>query len=165
MFLMDRFFNGAFLTFGLEVIAFAERDQVCRIQWKKKQLESTISSFPAAIYQIVFIRGSFYTKKRMDYDCFPQLFYKPKYIRKTYSKTLFNALPSNVYDNFLVKSFSTAKIWFACEENNKNEEIFSKNSQSLIFLIFTVNWCNINSLSLSHNFYHPKLHIIRLLSS
>ncbi|XP_023349349.1 innexin shaking-B [Eurytemora carolleeae] len=27
MFLMDRFFNGAFLTFGLEVIAFAERDQ------------------------------------------------------------------------------------------------------------------------------------------
>ena len=28
MFLMDRFFNGAFLTFGLEVIAFAERDQV-----------------------------------------------------------------------------------------------------------------------------------------
>ena len=86
---------------------------------EKKQPESTISSFPAAIYQIVFIRGSFYTKKRMDYDCFPQLFYKPKYIRKTYSKTLFNALPSNVYDNFLVKSFSTAKIWFACEENNK----------------------------------------------
>ena len=30
MFLMDRFFNGAFLTFGLEVIAFAERDQVSR---------------------------------------------------------------------------------------------------------------------------------------
>ena len=29
MFLMDRFFNGAFLTFGLEVIAFAERDQEC----------------------------------------------------------------------------------------------------------------------------------------
>jgi hypothetical protein len=28
MFLMDRFFDGAFLTFGLEVIAFAERDQV-----------------------------------------------------------------------------------------------------------------------------------------
>jgi len=25
---MDRFFDGAFLTFGLEVIAFAERDQV-----------------------------------------------------------------------------------------------------------------------------------------
>lgn len=31
MFLMDRFFNGAFLTFGLEVIAFAERDQVQNI--------------------------------------------------------------------------------------------------------------------------------------
>ena len=31
MFLMDRFFNGAFLTFGLEVIAFAERDQVGKI--------------------------------------------------------------------------------------------------------------------------------------
>jgi hypothetical protein len=25
---MDRFFDGAFLTFGLEVIAFAEQDQV-----------------------------------------------------------------------------------------------------------------------------------------
>ena len=93
---------------------------------KKKQPESTISSFPAAIYQIVFIRGSFYTKKRMDYDCFPQLFYKPKYIRKTYSKTLFNAQPPNVYDNFLVKSFSTAKIWFACEENNEKWRDFLK---------------------------------------
>ena len=31
MFLMDRFFNGAFLTFGLEVIAFAERDQEDRL--------------------------------------------------------------------------------------------------------------------------------------
>ena len=28
---MDRFFNGAFLTFGLEVIAFAERDQEDRL--------------------------------------------------------------------------------------------------------------------------------------
>ena len=62
----------------------------------------------------------------MDYDCFPQLFYKPKYIRKTYSKTLFNALPPNVYDNFLVKSFSTAKIWFACEENNEKWRDFLK---------------------------------------
>ena len=34
MFLMDRFFDGAFLTFGLEVIAFAERDQVSnKISW------------------------------------------------------------------------------------------------------------------------------------
>ncbi len=31
MFLMDRFFDGAFLTFGLEVIAFAERDQVQKL--------------------------------------------------------------------------------------------------------------------------------------
>ena len=33
---MDRFFNGAFLTFGLEVIAFAERDQVDdEVLWTK----------------------------------------------------------------------------------------------------------------------------------
>jgi len=31
MFLMDRFFDGAFLTFGLEVIAFAEQDQEDRL--------------------------------------------------------------------------------------------------------------------------------------
>ena len=31
MFLLDRFFEGAFLTFGLEVIAFAERDQEDRL--------------------------------------------------------------------------------------------------------------------------------------
>ena len=31
MFLMDKFFEGAFLTFGLEVIAFAERDQEDRL--------------------------------------------------------------------------------------------------------------------------------------
>ena len=126
MFLMDRFFNGAFLTFGLEVIAFAERDQVCRIQWKKTARINHLFLPGRYISNCLYIRGSFYTKKRMDYDCFPQLFYKPKYIRKTYSKTLFNALPSNVYDNFLVKSFSTAKIWFACEENNKKWRDFLK---------------------------------------
>ena len=32
MFLMDKFFDGAFFTFGLEVIAFAERDQVRKIK-------------------------------------------------------------------------------------------------------------------------------------
>ena len=31
MFLMDRFFDGAFLTFGLEVISFAEQDQEDRL--------------------------------------------------------------------------------------------------------------------------------------
>ena len=31
MFLLDRFFEGAFFTFGLEVIAFAERDQEDRL--------------------------------------------------------------------------------------------------------------------------------------
>ena len=31
MFLMDRFFDGAFLTFGLEVNAFAEQDQEDRL--------------------------------------------------------------------------------------------------------------------------------------
>ena len=87
--------------------------------------ESSISSFSATINQIVYIRGSFYTKKRMDYDCFPQLFYNQN-IRKTYSKTLFNALPSNVCDNFLVKSFSTTKIWFTFEENNEKIKRFSQ---------------------------------------
>ena len=31
MFLMDKFFEGSFFTFGLEVIAFAERDQEDRL--------------------------------------------------------------------------------------------------------------------------------------
>ena len=31
MFLMDRFFDGTFLTFGIEVISFAQRDQEDRI--------------------------------------------------------------------------------------------------------------------------------------
>ena len=31
MFLMDRFFDGTSLTFGIEVISFAERDQEDRI--------------------------------------------------------------------------------------------------------------------------------------
>ena len=39
MFLMDRFFDGTFLTFGIEVISFAERDQEDRIDpmvnWRK----------------------------------------------------------------------------------------------------------------------------------
>jgi hypothetical protein len=28
MFLLDRFFDGTFITFGIEVISFADRDQV-----------------------------------------------------------------------------------------------------------------------------------------
>lgn len=31
MFLLDRFFDGTFLTFGIEVISFADRDQEDRI--------------------------------------------------------------------------------------------------------------------------------------
>ena len=31
MFLMDRFFDGTFFTFGIEVLSFAERDQEDRI--------------------------------------------------------------------------------------------------------------------------------------
>ena len=38
MFLMDRFFDGTFLTFGIEVISFAERDQEDRIDPMVRQL-------------------------------------------------------------------------------------------------------------------------------
>ena len=31
MFLLDRFFDGTFLTFGIEVLSFADRDQEDRI--------------------------------------------------------------------------------------------------------------------------------------
>ena len=31
MFMMDRFFDGTFFTFGIEVLSFAERDQEDRI--------------------------------------------------------------------------------------------------------------------------------------
>ena len=50
---MDRFFNGAFLTFGLEVIAFAERDQVSQPS----------EGSGAAIYQIVCNSVTFYPEK------------------------------------------------------------------------------------------------------
>ena len=53
-------------------------------------------------------------------------FFLNPYISKTYSKSLFNALPSNIYDNFLVKSFSTAKICFAFEDNNEKWRDFLK---------------------------------------
>ena len=38
MFLMDRFFDGTFLTFGIEVISFAERDQEDRIDPMVKKI-------------------------------------------------------------------------------------------------------------------------------
>ena len=39
MFLMDRFFDGTFLTFGIEVISFAERDQEDRIDPMVRRVE------------------------------------------------------------------------------------------------------------------------------
>ena len=44
MFLMDRFFDGTFLTFGIEVISFAERDQEDRIDpmVRKKYMEFSL---------------------------------------------------------------------------------------------------------------------------
>ena len=47
MFLMDRFFDGAFLTFGLEVIAFAEQDQ-------EDRLDPLIYVFPRMTKVITF---------------------------------------------------------------------------------------------------------------
>ena len=38
---MDRFFDGAFLTFGLEVIAFAEQDQEDRLDPLVVALDAT----------------------------------------------------------------------------------------------------------------------------
>ena len=57
MFLMDRFFDGAFLTFGLEVIAFAEQDQEDRLDpliyvfpRMTKVLFATFFSFNVALF-------------------------------------------------------------------------------------------------------------------
>ena len=58
MFLMDRFFNGAFLTFGLEVIAFAERDQVCSIYlsiYLSIHLSIYLSTYLSTIYLSFYI--------------------------------------------------------------------------------------------------------------
>merc|ERR1712241_1589116 len=49
MFLMDRFFEGAFFTFGLEVIAFAERDQ-------EDRLDPMIYVFPKMRAYLLFVR-------------------------------------------------------------------------------------------------------------
>ena len=51
MFLMDRFFDGTFLTFGIEVISFAERDQEDRIdpmvrgETKEKKFKSQFKNW------------------------------------------------------------------------------------------------------------------------
>ena len=46
MFLLDRFFDGTFLTFGIEVISFADRDQEDRI-------DPMVYIFPRFVYFIV----------------------------------------------------------------------------------------------------------------
>ena len=51
MFLMDRFFDGTFLTFGIEVISFAERDQEDRIDPMVDVFEPIL---PATYYVNVF---------------------------------------------------------------------------------------------------------------
>ena len=56
MFLMDRFFDGAFLTFGLEVIAFAERDQVTIIA----PLRQTICAHTFLNFQLQNDAGQWY---------------------------------------------------------------------------------------------------------
>ena len=55
MFLMDRFFNGAFLTFGLEVIAFAERDQVSKnLMEKPASMNPSLPSRPLYIKLFIY---------------------------------------------------------------------------------------------------------------
>ena len=52
---MDRFFDGAFLTFGLEVIAFAEQDQ-------EDRLDPLIYVFPRMTKVIIGSEIGFPTK-------------------------------------------------------------------------------------------------------
>ena len=50
---MDRFFDGTFLTFGIEVISFAERDQEDRIDpMVKQKLWKRINIHNCHIYQV-----------------------------------------------------------------------------------------------------------------
>ena len=48
MFLLDRFFDGTFLTFGIEVISFADRDQEDRI-------DPMVYIFPRFVTNIYFV--------------------------------------------------------------------------------------------------------------
>ena len=52
MFLMDRFFDGTFLTFGIEVLSFAERDQEDRID---PMVVNVVSRKTVQIFNQVYI--------------------------------------------------------------------------------------------------------------
>ena len=52
MFLMDRFFDGTFLTFGIEVLSFAERDQEDRID---PMVFNAVSRKTVQIFKQVYI--------------------------------------------------------------------------------------------------------------
>ena len=56
MFLLDRFFDGTFFTYGIEVMSFADRDQEDRI-------DPMIYVFPRYSIQNLQIRGSCCYKK------------------------------------------------------------------------------------------------------
>ena len=57
MFLMDRFFDGTFLTFGIEVISFAERDQEDRIDPMVMKLRNKIPETHSVFYRFIFSPG------------------------------------------------------------------------------------------------------------
>ena len=56
MFLMDRFFDGTFLTFGIEVISFAERDQEDRIDPMVMKLRNKILKTHSVFKVYIFPR-------------------------------------------------------------------------------------------------------------
>ena len=56
MFLMDRFFDGTFLTFGIEVISFAERDQEDRIDPMVRLGRSTAGTIICCFQVYIFPR-------------------------------------------------------------------------------------------------------------
>ena len=64
MFLMDRFFDGAFLTFGLEVIAFAEQDQ-------EDRLDPLIYVFPrmTKVMMVMTAKYDLYNKTVFSFQC------------------------------------------------------------------------------------------------
>ena len=54
---MDRFFDGTFLTFGIEVISFAERDQEDRID---PMVSRTYGSYISFFLNLYFFPGLYF---------------------------------------------------------------------------------------------------------
>ena len=78
MFLMDRFFDGTFLTFGIEVLSFADRDQEDRIdpmvKYKMNVATMTSSVFNQVCWQVYQV---YFPQVRHQYDAMCILYTAP----------------------------------------------------------------------------------------